>query len=580
MAKNILVVVEMQTAEAQKATAALTGEVKSLGQALSDQSEEVHKFRSGIDDAVEQLNIFGDAGAALVGEINKISDPMKRLAVANDLAKQKSGLFSSASQKLTDTIQAQRVKLIAAAGGVERYEQSVGALKSAFGLALGGATAFFGFLGGAGAAAINKFIDSDRKTSEALKKLSESFDKLLYTFGNAIVGGDNLSILLDKVSGGMDQLTTSVDTNRGAIFGFSKDVVVGLTYVVEWVAKTGLGIYGFFQFIVDGIQELFRVGLEHAFNFYDAVFRKLGIEMSDEWGRLGVSIETDTTAFAETERLAALLDSVTQRAERVREFFGDSGPLSAPVSSATTRRRAGGGGGRAATPGDEISFTEEESLATKFKLADEALSQFGLTANVAGSSITSAVGFVKDLAAGQETVTAATSGATEANKEWQTSVSNVALTWAGFAGNFVQSSVQIAAAMAGQGGAWRAWQQAGLQAIGSVANYYADLLFGIAAGNLFISPGLAAAAFAGGLILKGVAGAVAGAADRIGNEGQSGGRSTRAPARTQEQLPQQGGDGEQIVLTLEISGDRVGEAIIPSLRRLARNGRLRTVLQS
>lgn len=571
MAKNILVVVDMQTAEAQRAAAALTGEVKSLGEALSDQSEQVHKFRSGIDDAVEQLNIFGDAGAALVGEINKITDPMKRLALANDLASRQAGIFSSASQKLSDAMQAQRVKLIAAAGGVEKYEASVGALKGAFGLALGGATAFVGFLGGAGVSAINKFIEADKKTSESLEKLTNSFDELLFTFGNAIVGGDNLSTVIETVTGVLKDMTTSVDGNRESIFSFSKDVIIGLSHVVEWVAKTALGVYGFFQFIVDSIQELFRVGLETAFNFYDAVFKKLGLEMSDEWGALGVAIETDTSAFKETERLAELLDSVTQGAEKVRGFFGESGPLSKPVASAKTRRRAGGGGGGGAEAGDEITFTEDEALATQFQLADEALSQFSLSANAADSSVQSVVGGVLELAQGQNTLKAATEGATEGTRAWEQSISSVAQTWAGFAGSFLASSLQIVTAMSGQGGAWKAWQAAGLSSIASVANYYADLLFGIAAGNIFLSPGLSAAALAGGLLLKGVAGAVAGAADRLGAAG--GGRATTA-ARAAVPVSSGRDQGGDTTIILEMDGNRLAHSVSPYLSRAARNGHL------
>lgn len=510
MAKNILVVLDMDTSDAKKAAEDLTQVVESLGDALEDQEESAEKFSDSVDDAAKHTSRFGDIA-----------------------------------------------------------EESLETVKGAFGLALGGATAFFGFIGGAGVAAINKFIEADKKTSDAIDELTEGFDELLYTFGNAVVGGDNFATVIETVTGVLKDMTTGVNENRETVFSFSKDTVVGLTYVVEWVAKTGLGVYGFFQFIVDGIQELVRTGFEYIFKFYDGVFKILGLEMGDEWGALGVSIETDTSSFRETERLAELLDSVTKGAEKVRGFFGESGPLSQPVSSAKTRRRTGGSGSGGAKPGDEITFSDAESVATKFQLADEALLQFSTSAQVAGSSIQSAVGFTRELAQGQDTVKAATEGATAGTKEWEGAVSSVAQTWAGFAGGFLQSSLQIVTAMSGQGGAWKAWQSAGLQAIGSVANYYADLLFGIGAGNLFISPGLSAAAFAGGLILKGVAGAVAGAADRVGASG--GGRATTA-ARAAAPVSSGRDQGGDTTIILEMDGNRLAHTVAPHLARAARNG--------
>mgnify|MGYP003424151964 CR=1 FL=1 len=37
----------------------------AFGQALEDQTEAMHKFRSGAEDVVDQLKIFGDVGADL-----------------------------------------------------------------------------------------------------------------------------------------------------------------------------------------------------------------------------------------------------------------------------------------------------------------------------------------------------------------------------------------------------------------------------------------------------------------------------------------------------------------------------------
>jgi hypothetical protein len=174
------------------------------------------------------------------------------------------------------------------------------------------------------------------------------------------------------------------------------------------------------------------------------------------------------------------------------------------------------------------------------------------------------------------TYEAATNGAEAATRKWQETVQEMSGTMAGFAGSFIASSAKIAVAMAGQGGAWRAWQQAGLQAIAGVADYYANLLIGIGTGELFINPGLAAAAFAGAFILKGLSGALSGASDKVGKKGEKSGGQSSTRATTRDALPaQRPSESREQVIVLEIDGNRVGEAIINPLQRLNRAGRLR-----
>jgi hypothetical protein len=174
------------------------------------------------------------------------------------------------------------------------------------------------------------------------------------------------------------------------------------------------------------------------------------------------------------------------------------------------------------------------------------------------------------------TYEAATNGAEAATRKWQETVQEMSGTMAGFAGSFIASSAKIAVAMAGQGGAWRAWQQAGLQAIAGVADYYANLLIGIGTGELFINPGLAAAAFAGAFILKGLSGALSGASDKVGKKGEKSGGQSSTRATTRDALPaQRPSESREQVIVLEIDGNRVGEAIISPLQRLNRAGRLR-----
>lgn len=101
--------------------------LKSFGVALQDQAEALHALRSGIDDTVERLNLFGDAGAGLAGEINKTSDPMKRLELGQlALSGQTSKLgtaISGVSQKMVEM----KTRAAIALGGVENLELVMGA---------------------------------------------------------------------------------------------------------------------------------------------------------------------------------------------------------------------------------------------------------------------------------------------------------------------------------------------------------------------------------------------------------------------------------------------------------------------
>lgn len=120
------------------------GKLKSFGVALQDQAEALHALRSGIDDTVERLNLFGDAGAGLAGEINKISDPMKRLELGQlALSGQTSKLgtaLSGVSQKMAEM----KTRAAIALGGVENLELVMGAAGIAAGTlaaAIGGTLA-------------------------------------------------------------------------------------------------------------------------------------------------------------------------------------------------------------------------------------------------------------------------------------------------------------------------------------------------------------------------------------------------------------------------------------------------------
>ena len=245
----------------------------------------------------------------------------------------------ASTSKLASTLGGLRGKLSDAREGLNQTAESLELTALA-----GGALA--AVIGGTLVGAVGKFIEQDKKAAEATEKLGEAFDELLFTLGNAVVGGDNFAQTTDKMTTAIGGLTEYVDQNRESIFEFSKQAVVGLTYVVEWVGKAGLGVVTFIQGVVDSVQFL----VQQVLRFELFIGEKFGDLIGDKQGAQNLrdfraTVEADNP-FAETERRAALIDDLGKGAQSVRDIL-QGGGAGAPVSSAAGRRRvrAGGGGG-------------------------------------------------------------------------------------------------------------------------------------------------------------------------------------------------------------------------------------------
>lgn len=152
--------------------------LQQLGNKMSEATEQVHKFRSGVDDTVEQLNIFGDRGSALVGEINKISSPLKRLELANKALASSSFQSGGALGQLGGKFQEAKVKAAIAVGGVENLTLALGGA----GVALGGVLAGFGFL----ASATQKYIESNKEATRRTNEVKSAFDDFVVSIGQVV----------------------------------------------------------------------------------------------------------------------------------------------------------------------------------------------------------------------------------------------------------------------------------------------------------------------------------------------------------------------------------------------------------
>lgn len=718
MAKNILVVVDMQTAEAQKAAADLAGEVKSLGEALSDQSEEVHKFRSGIDDAVEQLNIFGDAGAALVGEINKISDPLKRLAVANEIIASTSTKAAQDQRDLQDAFNASRVKAISAAGGVEQYEAKLADMKDSLDAirdpqrraalemelagkgtnrlgaftqnlsdtfhtqrarlisAVGGLQNYTMLLGAAGVAGgilagiiggtlalaydraskgLEAYIAKNKEAQSlqeftagaananaeelggAVYKLSSDFDiaeaeatsffdnylanalQVLQgtrTYSEAMqdvygvklpnlvkgpvdffhsisVGLINNTIYVERLARALDLLAHRTKTSKDANDNLTRTMTGQDTAVQvlsqRWIALGGIigqagekavNAIGPFAEVTRALQDEQGTHKAYEIAFPDTMEKRKkekSPKKDDSLQKFDQEVAKAQTAKVlvrsrQSDLLAKKSDEIDQSLAKERENLAQNIDLwmvyqktleetnSVQVRSAIQSRLPDLFGSI------QDSKAQVRSLESR---GDELRTSEGRT-NVSDALSNARADVNKARTEGLEKATdKAQKDRIKQNEEEAKTTQFVANTFTSFAGGFVEQSAQIAAAMSGQGGAWKAWQAAGLSSIAALAGAFADFFLAWGTANFGINPGLAAAAIAGGIALKAIAGATAGAADRIGAKDSK--RATTA-ARAAEPVSSGRDQGDDRPIILEMDGNRLAHTVSPYLSRAARNG--------
>ena len=432
-------------------------------------------------------------------------------------------------------------------------------------------------IGGTLVGSISKFIEQDQKAADATEKLSKAFDELLFTLGNAILGGDNFAKTTDKVASAVGDLTKEIDNNREEIFAFSKDTVNALSYVVEYMLKTVLGVQIFIQAVVDAIQEAVRLGMLGFVNLAEGLANVLGVKLGDNHFNLKASLEVDDN-FKETLALAERLDKLSAGFESARGFVGGlgEGPAGA-VSSAKTRRRTGGGGSGA--PGDELTFTEEELYPELTFGAEEVAGDItggaqGIAAQIPQMTVdteafTLATRDLESAFGGAEVAGDAMAQSIADGLDQVTS-SAIAL-GVGLADSLVTSFAKGEASMS-------AWVGGALEGIGSVALALGQA--GIAAGALqtaspfFGLTGPAAIAAGSALVALGLGLKAGGAALAAGASGGGGVGPAAAPIETPRAPSLRQTEDQTTTIVLEIDGQRIGKALAGPLRQMAELGHL------
>lgn len=433
-------------------------------------------------------------------------------------------------------------------------------------------------IGGTLVGAISKFIEQDKKAAESVEKLGKAFDELLFTLGNAILGGDNFAKSTDKVTGAVEELTSAVDKNRGEIFEFSKGTITALSYVVEYALKTVLGVQIFVQAVVDAIQEAVRLGILGFVNLAEGLSDLLGVKLGDGHYQLKLSLEVEgQNRFKETIALAERLDTLSAGFEKARELVDGLGTdQGGAIPSAKKRARTGGGGGGAIP---ELTFTEEELYPELTFTAEEVLGDIAGGAQGIAAQIPQLVTDTEAFTLATRDLESAFGGAQVAGDAMTQSIadgldsltSSAIALGVSLADSLVTSFAKGEASM-------NAWVGGALEGIGSVALALGQA--GIAAGALqtaspfFGLTGPAAIAAGSALVALGLGLKAGGAALAAGVSGGGGVGPAAAPIETPRAPSLRQTEDRETTIVLEIDGQRIGKALAGPLRQMAELGHL------
>lgn len=228
-------------AQLRQTSAAVTG----LGDALDETVEPVNKLKSSIDAVSDQLALFGDRGNEAKAIIEGISDPVLRLRAAQQLSAQAMAGQGGALSALSDRMKVLKAQTVLTLGGQEAFDRTMAQGKFAI---LG----FAGAVAGAAVGALKSFLSQNNQTKAAGDRLKASLDGLVYTLGNALVGGgERGGKALDILAGVVKQLAKVVDDNRQAIADFAIDGAKAFLYLAEYGGKAILGLKIIFNVLQD-----------------------------------------------------------------------------------------------------------------------------------------------------------------------------------------------------------------------------------------------------------------------------------------------------------------------------------------
>jgi hypothetical protein len=361
--QEILLRVKAETEGALAQLRLTSSAVDGLGESLEEAVEPTNKLKASIDAVTDQLALFGDRGNEAKAIVEGISDPVLRLRTAQQLSAQAMRGQGSALSSLSDHLKAHKASLVLTLGGQEAFDRTMAQGKLAI---LG----FAGALAGAGVAALKSFLTQNTQTKAAGDRLKTSLDGLVYTLGNALVGGGQRGgKALDVLNGIVKQLAKAIDENRQTIADFAISAANAFLYVAEYGGKAILGlkiIFNVLQDLADNVA--YTIGetfhsvtvtlIEAAKSIADLLPENINEALGDParyWGEALRDAQQDLQAFyAGHGQDSPGFKRVQESADQIEAYTKTFDDLRAKLSglqgqgfSGTGGRapRAGGGGG-------------------------------------------------------------------------------------------------------------------------------------------------------------------------------------------------------------------------------------------
>jgi hypothetical protein len=393
------------TAQSNQLAQSLTGlgdsaKLGELGRQLQEQAEGLHAFRSGVDDTVERLNILGDSGAALAGEINKISDPLKRLELGQLALSGQTSKLGNALNGVNQRFAEMKTRAAIAVGGVENLELVLGAAGVAAGLL---AAAVGGTLAAAYTRAthgLEKYIEKNKEAQALQEFAAKAAD------ANAEELGKSVSALSSNFELAQASSTSFFDKY---LIGASKILQEQSTYSKEFEALWGVKAPTLLTPALDLLGEL-GTGAVNAGLHLDKlgiVFDRLATPLKNTFNASQTLTKTFDGQRVAIEQLTlslstygAQLDDVARKAQSATPYLdalqagegsrssqeqGARGLVGAPASGGGARRERPGAGFGRAIAGGVGGFGERGATGAAQALGQrEAAGEAGVQAGAGG----------------------------------------------------------------------------------------------------------------------------------------------------------------------------------------------------
>jgi hypothetical protein len=376
------------------------GKLSAFGKALQDQAEGLHAFRSGVDDTVERLNLFGDAGAALAGEINKISDPMKRLELGQLALSGQTSKLGEALNGVGQRFAEMKARAAIALGGVQNLELAMGAAGVAAGLLAGA-------IGGTLAAAYDRashglelYIAKNKEaqqlhafTAKAADANAEELGESLHTLTSDLALAEAASVgFFDKYLTGLariGQATSTYSREFESIWGV--EIPNALSPTIDRLGDVGFALSGVGpQFrVLAGVAGGLATPLKNT-NTAAQTFTKTldGQRLAVE--QLSLALKTYGTQLDEAARKAQsatpYLDALQggQGTRQSEEMGAPRFEASRPSGGGARRERPGAAFGRAIAGGVGGFGERGEAGAAQRQGQQEAAGEAGVRAGASG----------------------------------------------------------------------------------------------------------------------------------------------------------------------------------------------------